>query len=468
MTDAWVRFAGGDGAHELAAESAFVIGVIADLSARGERASPRERRALAFVDVDRDELDAIFARCAPQLELALPGAPPFLLRLTSFADLHPDALVARIPTLAALARARFLAQDERTLRRGLAEAGVALDGASLAPASEGAAAERAAGRVLLDELLGAEPSEGTRAASARRSDEPLATLVQAIGERAAGDANPAATAERRAALDQELTQRLRAVLGDARVRALEAAWRGLRGLARAAETGAALRIRVLDASRAEIAAAGNELDDVLRGVWGSDAPEPGHAPALLVGDFALSAAGDALAFGERLAAAAARAGARVVANAAPELVESAARGALASSAAWRAHRERCGNGLRLAGPRVLARLPYGVASDPIEAFRFEECAAPTEPRALCWGGGAFLVARAVAACVGATGALRDVAAFSQIEGLPQLASPSGSALGPAERVLRSDEREALVQSGLIAVCAAPGSDAVRLALGGGL
>ena len=55
----------------------------------------------------------------------------------------------------------------------------------------------------------------------------------------------------------------------------------------------------------------------------------------------------------------------------------------------------------LAAPRLLLRLPYGKASDPVERFAFEELGAAPEPGQFLWGNGglacALLIGRAFTA-----------------------------------------------------------------------
>ena len=78
------------------------LGIIGNLSNRGEDDEPRSRAR--FADVDRDELDAVFERLAPVIHLGL----PFLdsLSLTAVDGFHPDSLSERVPALASLIEAR--------------------------------------------------------------------------------------------------------------------------------------------------------------------------------------------------------------------------------------------------------------------------------------------------------------------------------------------------------------------------
>lgn len=465
MTEPWVRFAGGEGARELPGESPFVIGVIADLSARSEGGGSARGAARAIRDVDRDELDALLATTAPRVELALPGEAVVAVQLECFDDFHPDRLVSRIPSTAALLRAREVAHDARELQRRLTAAGIALEEpAPVAVAATGSSPPDSSGRALLEEMLGEPAPSAPPRATTQRGDAAVAALVRAIAD-ASSDGTPVATtAERRAAIDRELTLRIRAALRDPRLRALEASWRGLRDLLRAAEVGEALRVRVLDASRADLIAESSGLEALFRELTLGAPAAMVRVPALIVSDLCFSAGGEDLALLERIGDAARRAGACFVAGAEPALLDAAARGDLARDADWRSMRARCGDALRLVGPRVLARLPYGAASDAIESFPFEEHEEADAACAHVWVSGAFLVARAFAASIAAPGSPARAAEFSEIAGLPLHATRSGAAVGPAERLLRESELEQIARAGLLAVRGARGSDAVRIAL----
>jgi len=97
-------------------ELPMVVGLMADLS--GQPAEPlpklKERR---FVEIDRDNFDAIMGKIAPRLDLSVPdtmkgeGNLKVELNFDQFADFHPDNLVLQVPRLAKLVEARQQLRD---------------------------------------------------------------------------------------------------------------------------------------------------------------------------------------------------------------------------------------------------------------------------------------------------------------------------------------------------------------------
>ena len=78
------------------------------------------------------------------------------------------------------------------------------------------------------------------------------------------------------------------------------------------------------------------------------------------------------------------AGGPLLAGAGPSLAGSGE----AALADWTAlRRSEAAPWIGLAAPRVLLRMPYGKASDPIEVFAFDECAGEPAPNELLWANG---------------------------------------------------------------------------------
>jgi len=407
----------------------FRIVVLADFAAA-------ERRRALTTTIDLDTHESFLGAFQPHLEIGLPfcGA----LDLSSAAQLHPDALCALVHGLSALLEARSEADDPRRMASLAAEAGAVLDfeGAPL-PAKPLGERARSSDRALLDDLLG----------PARRADsDPVRRLARSLGEAAADRSDHAASERRRAAADAELNARLRALLRDPELRRLEALCLGLRALVRSAPDPERVQIRAVHAPAAALESATAELAGAsfLIAAHGFDGDESGLAQL-----HALS----------RLAA---RAGVGALAAAAPGAL---AAGGFRGSDWEKLRADAAAKHVGLCHPRVLARLPYGAGTDPIESFQFEELAGQAEATSFVWCDGALAAGRALARCVTETGDTRELSRFLVLDDLPFYAGSASTGLapqGPTEELLTEREAEAFVARGINPIVAMRGSDQARM------
>lgn len=224
----------------------------------GERACPAPFHLLALADcggtagagdpvpVTREGLDAVLAARRVRLDLEVPnhlGSHPkaLLVRLMpeALADLTPAGLVAQVPELARL----------HALWRA-----VAAPGAGLQTPAVAAALSACAGHEALEEAvarcraaLAPAPGKPSPAAEPAGADA-LDRILGMVGTQAApasstgGSAAPGAAAD----LEARLAAQMSAILHDPAFRAVEAAWRGLRLLVRAADPRGGVRVWLLD------------------------------------------------------------------------------------------------------------------------------------------------------------------------------------------------------------------------------
>jgi type VI secretion system protein ImpB len=97
-------------------ELPLVVGLMADLSGQPLVPPPKlkERR---FVEIDRDNFNAVMAKIAPRLDLSVPdtykgeGNLKVELHFTDFDQFHPEAVARQIPRLAKLVEARQQLRD---------------------------------------------------------------------------------------------------------------------------------------------------------------------------------------------------------------------------------------------------------------------------------------------------------------------------------------------------------------------
>lgn len=377
--------------------------LVADLG--GDRHTPlAARRALAL---DIDTFDPVVARVAPRLTLAIDGQQ-LDLTFASLEDFHPDRLFARLPVFDALRRLRQEAGDSTQFRRVAAALGVA-PSASATPAAS-AMPPAADASADIERLLGRAPQAppATSPAAASTATTTAAAMDRWLRALIAPHTQPDTANEQRAlvqAIDAALATLMRSVLHAAPFQALEAAWLGADRLVRGLELGESLHLSVLDVSRDElrqdVAAhradlAGSALHALFSPGGGADAARY----SLIALDQAFGPGADDVQTLAALGALAARAGAPLLAGAAPAMAGAASCADLAEPRRWQAaDDEALVNWQALRGapmapwlglvlPRVLMRLPYGQATDPISAFAFEELPAERAHGSYLWGGGA--------------------------------------------------------------------------------
>ena len=84
----------------------LVVGIMADLSGRKDQESQRPLDALKkrkFVEIDRDNINDIMAKAAPQVTVSPgEGLPPVELRFSTMEDFEPLSIVRQVEALRAL------------------------------------------------------------------------------------------------------------------------------------------------------------------------------------------------------------------------------------------------------------------------------------------------------------------------------------------------------------------------------
>jgi type VI secretion system protein ImpC len=304
----------------------------------------------------------------------------------------------------------------------------------------------------------------------------LARLVLADQQRATD--RPRLTVEAIVAeLDRTVSEQLNGILHAHEFQALESTWRGLWMLVRAADTDTGVKVRVLDIGKRELARTlrkfrGNAWDHspIFHRIYEEEFGQLGGEPyGLLVGDYAFDHRPDDVALLGDVAKIAAAAHAPFLAAAAPSLFQMESWAEVANPrdltrivrtpeyTPWqRLREEEDTRYIGLCMPRFLARLPYGSATNPLDAFTFEEDTEGTDVNRLLWGNAAFAfganVVRAFATygwCV----RIRGVDRGGVVEGLPVLHHPTAD--GDVDRrtvteICLSEGRDAeLASCGLI-------------------
>jgi type VI secretion system protein ImpC len=412
--------------------------------------SGQQRIADKPVLVDRDNLDEVLARFRPSLSLAgiHPDGSKVEIQFEALDDFHPDRLYDRLELFETLRATRerlqnpstFAAAAEEMRRLGARgqeseaegsrlETGI---GESTSPPTRGASGPAPiSGGELLERLLEQSDGAETLGDTARQMSE-----FQRILARIAEPHRIAPDDPRKQELidlvDELAADRMRAILHHPEFQMLESAWRGIHFLTRRVETGANLKIYLLDCSKAALA---GDLEAVssLResALYKLLVEQPAGAPpwTLILGRFEFSAARADVETLGRIAQIAAKAGAPFLAAAGSSIFGCSSIAAAPdpddwhepdedSAAMWRQLRHLPqATSLGLAAPRFLLRLPYGREASVLERFEFEEIRAANHDGYL-WGNPALACACLLAQTFSETGWNMEGRLYRDVGDLP--------------------------------------------------
>lgn len=404
--------------NEISPESPFLLALLGNFSGAPERC-PLSKRKPIFVD--RDNFEDVLRR----FDVSIAG-----MSVVELDDFHPDTLYRRLPVFEAFRSLRERLEDPESF------------GAAAAELLQAPSPPRAMdGESLLDMIIGGSVAAAPKAAAARKPDDLQQFVRDAVRPYLVPRQDPRAP-ELIRQVDEGAAAAMRGILHDEAFQSLESAWRTVYALVRRLETGADLRICLVDVTKDEISQQAEGVRDLLvtrSGGWSV------LAACFSFGTEDLSALRSMAGIARRLRA--------------PFLGE-AALSLLDGTPAWAEFRrtaEAAFAGLAL--PRILLRLPYGRATSPCETFGFEELpAGRPDAQQLLWASPAPFCAMLIAEA-GRPGPVRD------IQDLPVYVfreDGESLAIGGAELVLTEDAAEALLDNGIMPVVATRGTDQVRI------
>jgi type VI secretion system protein ImpC len=267
---------------------------------------------------------------------------------------------------------------------------------------------------LLDQVLGA-----TKQTERDRAEELIRALTEeALKGTVTFNRNLVVTFDRAIAeIDRKVSEQLNKIMHHERFLKLEGSWRGLNYLVMNSETGTSLKIRMVQLSKKEMAkdlqkAVEFDQSQLFKKIYENEFGTPGGEPyGALVGDYEWTAHPDDV---ETL-----RLVSNVAAGAFAPFISGVGAGMFGFSdwselskprdlakifetteyTKWRGFREtEDSRFVSLVMPRVIARVPYGAATKPVEEFRFEE--APTNAdgsakqmahKDYCWMNAAYVM-----------------------------------------------------------------------------
>ncbi len=251
-----------------------------------------------------------------------------------------------------------------------------------------------------------------------------------------------------AEIDRKLSDQINLILHHQDFKSLEGSWRGLHYLVNNTETGENLKIRVMNISKKEVAKTlkkfkGTAWDQspLFKKLYEEEFGMPGGQPyGCLMGDYYFDhSAPDVETLG-CIAQISAAAHAPFLTAAAPSLLnmetwqdlsnprDLAKIFGTAEYAAWKSLRESDdARYLGLTMPRVLARMPYGAKTNPVDEFAFEEDTAGADHHKYVWTNAAYSMAVNVTRSFklyGWCARIRGAESGGMVEGLPVHSFPT--------------------------------------------
>lgn len=288
-----------------------------------------------------------------------------------------------------------------------------------------------------------------------------------------------------AALDEAISKQLSAVMHKAEFQKLEGTWRGLHYLVMNSETSAQLKLKVLNCGKRELfkdldKAVEFDMSETFKKIYSSEFGTPGGEPyGALIGDYEFTNHPEDIDLLAKMSNVAAAGFCPFLSAASPDLFGFQNWTDLAKPrdlerifdtieyTKWKSFRDsEDSRFVTLAMPRVLARLPYGANTKPVEAFEYEEVelTKSKKPKAVphdqyCWMNAAYVLGTRLTdsfAKFGFCTAIRGAENGGKVEGLPAhiFQSDDGDAdLKCPTEVGITDRREAeLGKLGFLPLC----------------
>lgn len=271
-----------------------------------------------------------------------------------------------------------------------------------------------------------------------------------------------------AEIDAKISLQVNHILHHPEFQKLESAWRGLSYLIDNSEENEQLKVRVINVSKDELTrelrryrGAAWDQSPIFKQIYEHEYGQFGGEPfGCLIGDFEFDHSQQSVSLLTEMAKIAAAAHCPFISAASPSLMQMNNWNELANPrdigkifttpeyAAWRSLRESNDSRyLVLTMPRFLSRLPYGMKTNPVEAFSFEENVRPEAADDFVWANSAYAMGVNINRAFSEYGwcsRIRGIESGGAVEELPAYTFPSdegGYELICPTEIAISDRRE---------------------------
>lgn len=287
-----------------------------------------------------------------------------------------------------------------------------------------------------------------------------------------------------AQIDDMISAQLNEIMHSPDFQKLEGSWRGLAYLVFNTETSTRLKIRLLNATRAELQkdlekAVEFDQSALFKKVYEEEyGTLGGHPYSMLLGDFELGRHPQDILFLSKMSQVAAAAHAPFLCAANPmmydmdsflELMGPRDLSKIFESAEmipWRAFRDsEDARYVALCLPRILLRLPYGPDTVPVDGVNFVEDVDGYDHSRYLWGNAAYALGQRITnafALYGWTAAIRGVEGGGKVDGLPVHVFPTDEGdkmvKCPTEIAITDRREKEINDLGFISLCYCKGTD----------
>lgn len=289
-----------------------------------------------------------------------------------------------------------------------------------------------------------------------------------------------------AEIDHKLSEQINAIIHQPDFQQIESAWRGLHHLVNNTEVDEMLKIRVLPISKKELhrtlrrhKGIGWDQSPIFKKVYEQEYDQFGGTPyGCIVGDYFFDHSPPDVELLNEMSKIAAASHCPFIAGAAPSVMQMESWQELANPrdltkifenteyTGWRSMRaSEDSRYIGLAMPRFLARLPYGVRTNPVDEFDFEEDTDGSDHSGYCWANSAYAMAVNINRSFKYYGwctSIRGVESGGAVDDLPTHTFPSddgGVDMKCPTEIAISDRREAeLAKNGFMPLIHRKNSD----------